>query len=105
MSSGGNRTWRRTLALWAAVVALCAAVGGVSRAVEAGYQRARSEQVRRNLRALALHSHVAYGVRFESQSLVGLEQMFNKGEPLRRLPTAHESVTRVVLPGADVDPQ
>jgi hypothetical protein len=105
MSSGGNRTWRRTLALWAAVVVVCTAVGGISREVEARYQRARSEQVRQNLTAIALHSHVAYGVHYEMQSLEGFEQMFNKGQPLRRLPSPHESVTRVLLPGGAVDPR
>ena len=88
-----------------AVIAVCTVVGGVSWAVEAGYQRARSERGRQNLRAIELHSYVAHGVRFESQSLEGFERIFNNRQPLRRLPSPHAALTRVVLPGGAVDPK
>src|SRR5687767_945211 len=105
MSSGGNRMWRRTLLLWAAVVALCALVAGVSWAVEAGRRRAVAEQSRQGLLGMMLYSRMLLNGRGEGQSLEGVESSLNGGRPLPRVPSPHPSVTRVVVPGPAVDPR
>jgi hypothetical protein len=99
MSSGGNRTWRRTLVLWAVPLIFCAAVAGVSRAAEASRRRAYAEQWKQLAQSDGLHPSVR---RFRGHPVEAVEAALNGGKPLARTdgPDDPKLKLRVVLPGA-----
>lgn len=102
MSAGGRQAWRGTLALWAAAIAVCAAAGGATWAVEASARRAVAE--RRSQRALSneLFTHVAA---LHDQTLEQVEAKLNGGRLLPRVPGPDDSRRRVVVAGEALDPR
>jgi hypothetical protein len=102
MSSGGNRTWRRTLALWAALLILCAAIAMISRVAEASSRRASAEQWKQLAQSDGLHPSIR---RFRGHPIEAVEIALNGGRPFARTGGPGDPKTRVVLPGAALDRQ
>jgi hypothetical protein len=102
MTAGGNRTWRRTLALWAAVVAVCAGVGGATWAVQSSTRRAVAERQRQRLLSSELSASVAA---LHAKTLEEIEAALNGGRPLPRVPGPADPRLRVVLAGETLDPR